>query len=273
MLTLAELQSALRAAMLGGDSIAAAAIVPDGLTPEARLAIYRHHVRTSLAAVLRDTFPVVCRLVGEAFFGSAADRCIRHGPPAGPCLFEFGAGFAEFLASFPACRALPYLPDVARLEWALNAVYHADEAVTPGGAVAAQLAALPAYSRGRATFSLRPSVRYLASPYPVDLIWRANQDGGEPGALVDLDSGPAHLEIRRAGDDAEFRSLPPAEWALRAALATGNPLDEAAAAALAADAGLDLARAIATLLADDILTGCTVIPSAHTQSTQEALSC
>lgn len=266
---LAELQSALRAAMLGGqDAVAAAAVEPDGLAPDARLAIYRHHVSTSLTGVLRDTFPVVCRLVGEAFFGYAADRFIRLAPPAGPCLSEFGAGFPQFLGCFPPCRTLPYLPDVARLEWALNAAYHADDGVIPTGGVAAALAAVPADFRGHAAFGFRPSVGYLASPYPVDRIWRANQHGADPGALVDLDAGAAHLEIRRAGDDGIFRPLPRAEWTLRAALAAGLPLDDAAAAALAADGGLDLARAIAALLADDVTTGCTL-----TQPTREALTC
>jgi hypothetical protein len=269
MLRLAELQSALRAAMLcGHDPAAAAAVVPDGLAPQARLAIYRHHVRTSLTAVLRDSFPVVRRLVGEAFFGYAADHFIRHEPPAGPCLFEFGAGFAEYLGCFPPCRALPYLPDVARLEWSLNTAYHADDGVTPRGGVAAALAAFPADSRGRAAFGFRPSVGYLASPYPVDRIWRANQHAADPGMLVDLDAGAAHLEVRRAGDDAIFHPLPTAEWTLRAALAAGHTLDDAAAAALAADSGLDLARALAALLADDVAADCTL-----TQPTREALTC
>jgi len=259
MPTLAELQRALRAALLEGDTRAAAAsIIADRLAPEARLAIYRHHVRTSLTAVLGDTFPVVRRLVGEAFFGYAADHFIRRDPPAAPCLFEYGAGFAEFLAGFPPCRALPYLPDVARLEWALNAAYHAeDEAAPDGPALAARLAALPADTRGRVVFAFRRSVRYLGSRYPVDLIWRANQGPEGSEALVDLDSGPAHLEIRRADDEAVFRPLPPAEWTLRAALAAGQSLEDAAGAALGADGRLDLSSAIAALLSDDILTGYT----------------
>jgi len=270
MRTLAELQGALRAALLGGDARAAAsAVIADGLAPEARLAIYRHHVRTSLTAVLRETFPVVCRLVGEAFFGYAADRFIRREPPAGPCLFEYGARFADFLAGFPPCHALPYLPDVARLEWALNAAYHAEDTAAPGGpALAAGLAGLPADARGLVAFTFHPSVRYLASLYPIGVIWRANQDREGSGALVDLDSGTAHLEIWRAGDDAVFRPLPPAAWALRAALAAGRSLEDAGGIALGVDAHFDLAGAIAALLSDDILTGYTL-----TSATRETLTC
>jgi hypothetical protein len=262
MPTLAELQDALRAALLDGDARAAAAsIIADRLAPAARLAIYGHHVRSSLTAVLQDTFPVVRRLVGEGFFGYAAHRFIRRGPPAGPCLFEYGAGFAEFLAGFPPCRALPYLPDVARLEWALNTAYHAADATPPDARLlAARLAALPAGARGRVAFSFHPSVHYLASPYPVDLIWHANQDGEKSDALVDLDSGRAHLEIRRADDDAVFRPLPPAEWTLRAALAAGRSLEDAGGLALEMDARLALSSAIAALLSEKILIDATLTP-------------
>jgi hypothetical protein len=111
-------------------------------------------------------------------------------------------------------------------------------------------------------------VRYLASAYPVDLVWRANQGPDDAGPLVDLDSGPAHLEIRRAAADAVFRRLPRAEWALRAALAAGRSLDEAGGAALAEDGQIDLAAAIAALLSEGILTSV-----ALTSPREETLTC
>jgi hypothetical protein len=51
--------------------------ISDGLTAEARLAIYRHHVFITLTAALQTTYPVLCRLVHERFFGYAADQYIR----------------------------------------------------------------------------------------------------------------------------------------------------------------------------------------------------
>src|SRR5712692_4376702 len=127
MLALRELQAAFLRAMLGPDEPQLLeAIVEDGLLPTARLQIYRHHVLTSLTDVLQATFPVICRLVDERFFRYAADAYIRQYPPAAPCLFEYGAHFPAFLATFPSCRDLVYLADVARLEWALNVAFHAE---------------------------------------------------------------------------------------------------------------------------------------------------
>src|SRR5712692_9612215 len=127
---LREMQAAFGDALLGGPvEPAMAHIVGDGLTPEARIDIYRHHVFTTLTAALQATFPVVCRLVHERFFGYATDQYIRAHPPTGPCLFEYGSSFPAFLAGFEPCRPLQYLSDVAQLEWALNVATHADEMV------------------------------------------------------------------------------------------------------------------------------------------------
>ena len=121
----------------------------DGLAPAARLAVYRHHVLRSLTDALLATFPVVARLVGEGFFRYAADRYVRAEPPAGPCLFEYGAGFGGFLAGFSACAPYPFLGDVARLEWAMNAAIHAAEAapLAPAALAGVPAEAIPRLDR------------------------------------------------------------------------------------------------------------------------------
>jgi hypothetical protein len=251
MLTLRELQTAIGAAMLGGDvSAAARDIEADGLAPEARLEIYRHHVVTTLTSALEATFPAICRLVDRRFFAYAADTYLRAHPPAGPCLFEYGDSFPEFLAAFPPCRDLAYLPDVARLEWAMSAALHAPDVDPMDPACLARVAAgdMP-----RLTFTVDPSVSFLASPWPVDQIWRASQDGA-PSEPVDLASGGVWLEVRRAGDVAIMRALAAADYTLRTALARGNTLEDATAAALDVDPHFDLTAALHAMLDERIFT-------------------
>ena len=155
MPSLRELQYAVRRALLDGDDAALTdAITSDGLAPAARLAVYRHHVLTSLAAALEATFPVVARLVDPRFFRYACDQYVRAEPPATPCLFEYGATFADFLAGFPPCRHLVYLPDVARLEWAMNVALHAPDALCDGS---------PGWPLAALTLSQRPAGRSAAS--------------------------------------------------------------------------------------------------------------
>src|SRR2546425_8674290 len=92
MSSLRELQAGFRAALLAGDERGVAPdVVDDGVNASARLAVYRHHVRTSLTAALEATFPVVCRLVDWRFFGWLADCYVRAHPPAGAGPFRVRA--------------------------------------------------------------------------------------------------------------------------------------------------------------------------------------
>jgi hypothetical protein len=260
MTSLRELQRDVRAAVLGqGDPAAAALVTADGLAPEARLQIYRHHVFTTLTAVLQAVFPVVCRLVDERFFAYAADRYIRVEPPSGPCLFEYGATFPEFLGAFPPCRELPYLRDVARLEWAMHRALHAPDA-TPLGREAPR--SVPPEAAGDLVFTLDASLSLLASRWPIDAIWRANQPGAaDEGATVDLRAGGVALEVRRHGDDVAFRVIEPAAHAFRRALADGGSLAAATEHALAADPAFDLSAALGALFHEGLPIGFTCSPS------------
>lgn len=242
MLALRDLQAGLGAIVLGGHAGAAAAAVhDDGLGADARLAIYHHHVVTTLTAALESTYPVVGRLVDPRFFRYAADRFIREHPPAGPCLFEYGVALPDFLARFPPCRDLPYLPDVARLEWAMSRAWHADD-VAP---------IEPDSLRSLPSVALHPSVTLLVSAWPIDAVWQANQPERQ-GMTVDLGSGTVRLQIWRT-DEVVFRRLSPAHFAFRESVGLGDGLEAAARAALRADASTDLARLVAGLLDESIL--------------------
>ncbi|MGQ0577768.1 MAG: HvfC/BufC family peptide modification chaperone [Betaproteobacteria bacterium] len=262
MPALRELESSFGRALLGNAQEALLDLIAaDGLAPAARLGIYRNHVLVTLADALKATYPVVCRLVDERFFRYAADRYIPANPPAVPCLFEYGESFAEFLCAFGPCRHLEYLPDVARLEWAINRALHADDAAALD---AARLGEVPADRIGDVTLALHPSVSFLCSPWPVDRIWRANQPEADPDAIVSLDAGGAQLEVQRRGEDVVFRSLDAASYALRATLARGDSLEHAAEAARNADPETDFARVLQQLLADGIVTSIGApSPSAH----------
>jgi hypothetical protein len=271
MSSLLELQSAFRTALLGEDDAqAAAAIVNDDIGAAARLSIYRHHVFTTLTAALEATCPVVCRLVDRRFFGWLAERHIREHPPSGPCLVEYGADFADFIATFPACAHLPYLPDVARLEWALNVALHAPEAES----VALEtLRGIDDAALGRLRLRLHPSVLMLASPWPIAAIWRANgadwgtgvtsetgrEDAAERDAVqaepatVSLDAGDVRLEVRRVADDVVVRVLSAATFAFRSALATHDPLETAVDQALGVDAAFDVAGELHTLFVEGLV--------------------
>ncbi|HEU4440288.1 MAG TPA: DNA-binding domain-containing protein [Methylomirabilota bacterium] len=255
MPALREVQARFAESLLAGDDPTLLDLVDgDGLDPRARLAVYRHHVLTTLTATLEQAYPVVCWLVDERFFAFAADAFIKRHPPAGPCLAEYGAGFPDFLAGFPACAGLPYLPDTARLEWAVH--------------VAAQQTGRPPLDRARLTavdpsdmaqlrFVPDPGVALLASPWPIDRIWRAYR---EEGALPDLGGRGVCLQVRTAGENVAIRALEPGTYVFRDALARGLTLGEATALTLESHASFDLTPAIREVLDEGIFNDVTLNP-------------
>lgn len=90
-----------------------------------RFNIYRNNRAGSLTTALQESYPVLCRLVGNEFFRAAARQFIDEHPPTGPVLSEYGNGFGRFIQQLPGTANYPYLGDVAELEWQRLQSYHA----------------------------------------------------------------------------------------------------------------------------------------------------
>lgn len=251
---LSALQAGFSRAIVAGDPRAAApALRADGLDPAARLRIHAHHYMVTLTGALAANYPVAARLVGARCFAGLAREFVQLAPPSSPCLFEYGRGFAGYLAAVPTLMALPYLPDVARLEWALNQARHAAD----GPRLRAEaLAPLQDDGLSAAVLTLHPSVRLVASAYPVDRIWRANQPDADPDGAIALDDGGRRLLVHRDGDDdVAWCPLVAGDFAFVSALAEGLPLGKAWTRAAAADAQFDGGRALSGLIAAGVLAG------------------
>lgn len=216
-----------------------------GLPADRRLAIHRNTTRITLTEALATTYPVVARLVGEEFFAHLAGVYLQAHPPRHGCLLDLGAGFAAVLAAHPSAETLPYLADVARLEWAWHQVLHEaeDPALSPS-----DLAALGPEGFATLVLAPLPAARLITSPWPVETIWRANQPEITDPPPLSLDQGPTRLLVLRPGVDVLFLRLSVGEAALVAALFQEAPLGEAAAVATAADPEFDLGPAMARLL-------------------------
>jgi hypothetical protein len=258
MPTLRELQYGVRLAVLGGDASSILSAIQGGAaSPSARLAVYRRTVQTTLAEALQANFPVVARLVDPRFFAYAASEYLRREPPSTPVLFEYGAGFADFLAGFPPCASLPYLPDVARLEWAVAGALHADDAMPVDPQIFGRL---NASDSGGLRLKLHPSHRLLASRFPADRIWEINQPEAPADATVDLGEGEVRLEIFRRGEQVVMRRLDAGGFAFRRAVVAGRCLESSTEIALQTDPFFDLLVVLRTLLRDGLVVAFDIAP-------------
>ena len=117
---LADIQAAVRDALVSGDRTAAARMLSGGAYPEHRLAIHQRHYAASLTRALLDRFPATVWLVGSELVTDAARSFIHEQPPSKPCIAEYGDCFPQHLGAHPAAAALPYLSQFAELEWHLG---------------------------------------------------------------------------------------------------------------------------------------------------------
>lgn len=194
---------------------------PDPGEVARRFAVYRNNVHHSLAEALGAHFPVVRQLVGDAFFAALARVFIADTPPANPVLQEWGGGFPDFIDAFPPVAHLPWLGDVARLEFARGQACHAADAAPVGHD------ALAVADPERLRLGLHPSVGLFASPQPVVSIWNAHQPGANPAGP--LAAGAEYALIGRQPDFSVIVApLDPGTHAVLAALAAGTPLGDAA---------------------------------------------
>lgn len=240
MLSLRDAQENFARGLLDGSDTAVLAHLAGarGMDAAAGLAVYRNNTFSNYRAALREAYPVVLRLVGADFFDHVADACVRATPSASGDVNAYGSTFGEFLAGFPGARELAYLPDTARLEWA---VHRAFQAVDCPALDIARLAGVPAGHLPALRFALHPSATLLDSPWPVLAIWRANQADRTAQDRIDLGAGGDRLLIVRRGHDVDLEPLGPGEYAALAAFGEQAPLGAALDAALARDPVFDFA--------------------------------
>jgi hypothetical protein len=226
---LRELQAAMMRSIIDGDDAEAAdLIVPKGIDPRRRLAIYSNNSRVVLVDTLMRTFPVVLRLVGGDYFRQCAHAYQRRYPSRSGDLQHVGAHFARYLEELHAGSSYAYLADVARLEWAYQECLIAAD--HPPLDVAA-LAHLPPARCGELRIKIHPSLRLISSQYPILRIWQQNRSECDSSASIDLASGAERLALVREQQEIIALHLSAGELAFLQASQMSSTLDQAIAAA------------------------------------------
>lgn len=252
MLSSADRQDQFASAILDADRPVPVGLwVPPGADRKERFAVYRNNVAVGLIEALRSSFPVVDRLVGAAFFTAMARTHALAHPPRSPVLLDYGGAFSDFVADFEPARALPYLGDVARLEWAWLEAYHAAEAVP---LAIEDIQGVPAEEAQHLSLALHPSVRALAFAHPALTIWRAHQGQDDPAEL-DIEDGPEHMLVARPEADVATMMLSAGELRFLDAVTLGGTLTDAAAAAMTTQPDIDIGSLLARLFDMGAFTG------------------
>lgn len=208
-------------------------VTPDGRPAVQRFNVYRNNIVVGLKSAMEDGFPAVSSLVGEEFFNAMVGKFVRTAPPRTPILPLYGVDFAKFIDQFEPARSLPYLGDVARLEYAIRESYHAADCAP---VAAAELSDPLLFTR---SIRFAPTVSWLTSPYPVTEIRAYTMGGRKPTG------GAQDILITRPEFDPVATAFPVGTNAVLDALKDGLALADAVELAPSA---LDLTHFLRCLL-------------------------
>lgn len=181
-------------------------------------AVYRNTAARGTIEALRATYATVNELLGDDGFTHAALEFRAETPPAGPVLSDYGRSFPEFLARQSWTSELPYLADVAKLDWLWLESFLAGEAdATPRSyGVQSQLV-------------LHPAARFAWLATPALTIWNAHR---QPGGFDELE--PEWREegalFTRPGLTVRAEAIDPACHRLLLSCVTPARIDECVAA-------------------------------------------
>jgi hypothetical protein len=236
------MQDAFRQAALTGETAPAAAFVAgSAISPDARVGVHVNTVQTSLASVLAAAYPALERLLGADNFRLLARHYVAANPPRRPQLAAYGAAMPDFLAQFAHTAGYLFLPDLARLEWArCRALFAADAPILSARALESRAPD----SLGTLVLPWHPATALIESPYAIAHLWQAERLA--PGVAAGAETA---LVTRTPDGAVQHRRVSSGDAALLKAFAAGQPLERAAARALAVEPDLDLQAALAAHLA------------------------
>lgn len=244
-----ELQREFSGFVFGERQTAPSGVRANGIE---RLAIYRNNTMQGLTEALGGVYPVIHKLVGCDFFQRLGRDYIRRHPPRSGCLLTFGRAFPEFLKNYRPAGGLPYLADTATLEWYRHEAYHEADGV---GLKAAALAQIPETSYGSLGFRLHPAVRLLASDYPIERIWRANQEDRFDDGPIDLNEGGCRLLVFRPVWAVAMETLDLGRYRFLTGLQSGLTLMQAVSEACREDSRFDVAETLRFCFEKGLFTG------------------
>ncbi|HYD48838.1 MAG TPA: DUF692 family protein [Terriglobales bacterium] len=181
--------------------------LPDGCDAHARIHVYAAGYLARLRSALQEAYPALAHLCGRRRFAELVDRFVAVSPPVTYDLNQCGAGLRDYLGGDPLTAELPFLADLARLEWAIVRAFHADVPASAEGKAAARGSLADWVS---STIDLRSDVAVVSSPWPIVTLWQARETAIEQIDL-DLHTGGQSALIYRDGHEVCCEVIPAAE--------------------------------------------------------------
>lgn len=236
-------------------------------SPKEQLAIYRNSIIGRFQKTLKTTYPVCHQLVGEDFFIGLANAYIEKTPSSSPDLNDYGNAFSTFITTFSPADSLPYLSDIARLEWAWHCLLNVKD---PDLFDFQKFAAYAAH-REQLIFLLPQQSTLLSSPYPIHLIWESNQTDFVGETTIQLaEHQTYYLLVFRHQHQIRIDSLSYPQWQILDWITKKMTLEAVCEKALQVFPEIDMATCLPTLIQQGWVTDfCHSEPTATPSTTRD----
>jgi hypothetical protein len=174
-----------------------------GVPGAERLAVYAEGYVARTRQALAEVYEAVAHVLGPWTFSELSRAYARWSPSHDYNLTFRGRDVPDFLATSPLTETLPFLPDLARLEWRVAEAFHAMDAapVEPRA-----LARLSLNDWERVRVRLQPSVGLVRSRWPILDIWQARRQPVTHVA-IDLVNRPQRILVSRRGEQVRCELL------------------------------------------------------------------
>ncbi len=132
---------------------------------------------------LRSNYPVVAEILGHRYFSMLTTKYIIQHRSADCNLNLYGSDFDKWLGTkvrhSPELSSMPYLPDLASLEFAWSRALWV--------AAPSAIASNPAKPQERSSLIKNPTLSLVSSVYEIDVLWRRHRDNARPEEIRSLE--------------------------------------------------------------------------------------
>jgi len=173
---------------------------------------YRDSVVSGITEALAISYPVVKKLVGEQFFNHLCYLYLVQHPSTSPDLNDYGEQFSNFIDTLSNTQSVPYLSDVAKLEWAWQKIINGSNSQTNN---LQQLSNLTERQSENIHFQLAAHSTLIHSPYPIHEIWQMNQldtQQTDSSNIININNNDVNLLLWRNNFDMNITPIELKHW-------------------------------------------------------------
>ena len=187
MADLKQIQDSFQQYLLQSDVgvIASQVVSTETLSAEERLSIYGNAYKTRLLEALASNFPFLHTCLGDDEFDVLGNAYIYQHPSCYRSIRWYGDRLPEFIKQGIQYQALPYLAEIAALDWMMTIVFDAKDASIVS---LDQVALIAPEAWAEMRFVFHPSVHQLKFKWNVIEFWQSTLNENTPILLDEYSS-------------------------------------------------------------------------------------